>query len=176
MVRYGHFSEKIQFLKSNEKRNNSMKKGHRCPKSGPEVHLNGPLKSLYGFWDILFIPFGRGKSLRFFIFEHIFPYSVEKKQNIPKSTLIFVRTIEMHIWSKFWTSMTIFYWVVTFLLLFQYRIFSPTHRYFLEKMALMDQIFMWGHFSIIFSNYQSKSSFLQEFSGFWPFFPKLWLI
>ena len=38
--------EKIHILKSNEKRNNSMKNGHRGPKSGPEVHLNGPHKTM----------------------------------------------------------------------------------------------------------------------------------
>ena len=37
--------EKIHILKSNEKRNNSMKNGHRGSKFGPEVHLNGPHKN-----------------------------------------------------------------------------------------------------------------------------------
>ena len=34
------------FERSNKKRNNSIRNGHRDPKYGPEVHLNGPHKRM----------------------------------------------------------------------------------------------------------------------------------
>ena len=46
--------EKIHILKSNEKRNNSMKNGHKGPKFGPKVPLNGPHKVTCHFFNILF--------------------------------------------------------------------------------------------------------------------------
>ena len=75
LFHYGHFLWKIPMrlgknpvLKSNEKRNNSMKNGHRGSKFVPEVHLNGPHKKERGFLDILFFGHSLGEKPTFFQF------------------------------------------------------------------------------------------------------------
>ena len=78
-----------------------MKNGHRGSKFGPEVHLNGPHKVTAPFLNILFFCDSVG--------ENIPKNGKTKKQNIWKKSSNFVGTIEMHLWSKLWTSMTIFH-------------------------------------------------------------------